>query len=272
MKITRSNTSRNSQAGFTIVELMIALAVLSVLLVMASVIMLQIGKMYSKGVNAAAVQTASRDIVGTISNTLQFSGDEPSSCSPMPATGAVTCAAHSAVETRPGGDNQTVYAYCIGTTRYTYVLGPKLSSTPNAQGAYHVLWQDKMSSPANTNCYPLNINTAAIPSTCPGVSTSLCAAVVNSGKELIPQNMRLTRFLIRSIDVTGTTYGVDAWLAFGDDDLLTIANTSAATPVGVCDPGQGGKASCAGYVHCNGGIGQEYCATSQLSTTVTRRL
>ncbi|MDB5175936.1 MAG: hypothetical protein JWM81_794 [Candidatus Saccharibacteria bacterium] len=270
MKIIQSTTTRNGQAGFTIVELMISLAVLSVLLVMASVIMLQIGKMYSKGVNSAAVQTTARDIVGTISNTLQFSGDDPSSCAAMPATGIVTCAAHSAVETRPGGDNQIVYAYCIGTTRYTYVLGSKLSSAPNAQGAYHVLWQDRMST--SSNCYPLNINTAATPSSCPGVSTSLCATTANTGKELIPQNMRLTRFLIQSIDATGDTYGIDAWLAYGDDDLLTIAKTSAATPVGVCDPGQGGKSSCAGYVHCNSGIGQEYCATSQLSITVTRRL
>ncbi len=45
-----SMKSLKSTRGFTIVELMIALTVLSTILVMATVIMINIGVLYSKGV------------------------------------------------------------------------------------------------------------------------------------------------------------------------------------------------------------------------------
>ncbi|HSX37132.1 MAG TPA: type II secretion system protein, partial [Patescibacteria group bacterium] len=83
-----------AQGGFTIVELMVALSVLSILLVMSTVILIQIGKLYTKGVNQAATQNAARDIINDLSSQLQVSGNAP--------------------------DGKTAGVICIGNQRYTF--------------------------------------------------------------------------------------------------------------------------------------------------------
>lgn len=252
------NANDRTQKGFTIVELMIALTVMATLLAMAAVVLIQVGKLYSKGVNTANAQNASRNIVYNIGSMLQFSGKAPYSCTSQ--AGSATCAARSA-----SSGSKTVYSYCIGTTRFSYILNSRLSDNPTGTETRHVLWQDTMSSDAF--CYPLDIATAAVPSTCaPGTPVGQCGATANSGKELVPSGTRLGRFVIQPISAGSNIYGIDAWLAYGDDDLVDVTGS------GNCAPGQGGRDGCAGFMRCLGGFGQEYCAVSQLSTTVVRRL
>lgn len=258
----------NNQAGFTIIELMIALAIMATLLTLSSFLLVQIGKLYSKGVNASTAQNASRSIIAEISNTLQFSGEEPAECfparpsGPPPYTSDVTCAVKSVAKS-----GKTVHSYCIGTTRYSYIINSKQADSPTGDESAHVLWQDKMTGPGD--CYPVDItvnNPTGCLSPTPPVSSTDCA--LGKGKELAPKSARLTRFSIDKL-LTGT-YGIDVWLAYGDTDLLniTLANNASVD----CTAGRGGNAACAGYATCKGGPGQEYCATSSLSTTITRRL
>ncbi|MDB5184305.1 MAG: hypothetical protein JWN38_113 [Candidatus Saccharibacteria bacterium] len=258
--------SRLGRAGFTIIELMIALSILSVLLLMVSVVLVQIGKMYSKGTNESSVQSTSRSVISGISSTLQFTGTQPFACSDKPnSTDVVTCAANTATVS-----GVTIYSYCMGTTRYSYILNHRLASSPTTGEVRHVLWQDTMGSDAN--CYPLDI-TAASPASCPTAPLPAnCSYLANTGKELIPEGMRLTRFNIGAIGAS-SSYGIDVWVAFGADDLLnTVATKDTSPPAPNCTAGAGADSKCAGYTRCNSGLGQEYCATSQLSTTVTRRL
>lgn len=251
MKIIKLNSRPNQ--GFTIVELMIALSVLSTILIMSTVILIQIGSIYSKGVNEANLQNAARTIVADLSSSLQFSGNVPSPCTQT----AINCYAPS-VTSYPTDPNTVgsglgqfqAYAFCIGTTRYSYALNRELGTDQGVNPAVtttHVLWRDTMTSP-NDPCYPLDLSVAN-PSS--GVSTS------TGGYEMAGSHMRLTRFNIYETSTTSDVYNVDVWMAYGDSDLVNTQSLTDPTP---------------GSSTCNGGVGTAYCAASAISTSLTGRI
>lgn len=226
-KFTKSNFSQATQ-GFTIVELMVALSILSTILVMSTVILIQIGALYSKGVNSANLQNATRGVVADVSASLQYTADSLVIGIPnttyFPAT-AVTPAA-------------SVNVYCIGTTRYSYVLGRELGTdqgTSPSTMTQHVLWRDTMKDPSDP-CTPLPLNTAS-----PTDSSS------TGGYEMLGDHMRLTNFIITS--TASRVYSVSVNTAFGDSDLLNSSQTN-----------------------CRGVTGDQFCATSQITTVVTQRV
>lgn len=152
----------SNQAGFTLVELLIATSVLSVLLVMATVIMISIGNLYYKGVNQSRIQNNVRSLSDEISERLQTSN------------GARPAAADLA---QPG-----VIAYCIGDTRYTAVIGKQIGK--GADQSKHVLWRDKNNTPSSC--------TGSLPT----MSSDTPSA---GGAELIAPGARLTKFSIVGI-------------------------------------------------------------------------
>jgi prepilin-type N-terminal cleavage/methylation domain-containing protein len=244
-----SRLSRN-QHGFTIVELMIALAVMSSLLLMSTLILTQVGKLFSKGVTQSNTQNAARAAITDISSTLQLTGAQVYSCTTTPTA----CYAHQ------GSSNGVVVdSFCIDTTRYSFILNHEMSDNPIAgdNSVYHVLWKDKMRT--NANCNPLSINQPSVPSD--------ADTVAGSGSELMPLRSRLTRFNILPTNAAQTNYGLDVWVAAGEDDLMTVVGSNS----GSCIPGSAGN-TCAGWTNCHSGPGQEYCATSDLSTIIVRRL
>lgn len=219
--------------GFTIVELMIALSVLSTILVMATAIMVQIGNLYSKGLNSANLQNTNRNIISDVSSALQFSGNPPLPCTETPTT----CYA----DTHSG-----MYAFCIGTTRYSYVLNRELGND-NGVTTTHVLWRDTMSS--NSACTPLDLSQpdpTAVAGDVDGIPNS------TNGYEMMPEHMRLTKFKVVESPSGSGFYSVDVWMAFGDSDLVNTAADGSAT--------------------CNSGAGTQYCALSNISQTVIRRI
>jgi len=225
---------RKNQTGFTIIELMIALSVLSVLLIMSTVLLIQIGRIYNKGVNLANIQNTNRNVVHDIGSALEFGAQQP-------ITGSETYLPS-------GGDAVTVHSFCLDTTRYSYIIGQQEATSPDyhpstgAPQTYHVLWEDTMKT--NDNCFPMDI-TKATPTDPPdGVATK-----PGSGKELIPLRSRLSVFSVEENPGGSGIYQLDVIVAYGDNDLLNATGTN-----------------------CNGDVGQEYCATSKLSTVVTRRL
>jgi prepilin-type N-terminal cleavage/methylation domain-containing protein len=252
MKMTRLR----SEKGFTIVELMIALTVLSTILVIATVLMIQIGSLYSKGVNAASLQNANRAVQTDVSSALQFSGNNPHSCTVT----AVTCFASSQ---NFGG--VTVYAFCIDTTRYSYVLGRELGDDPNASPAIttnHVLWRDIMSS--SGTCQPLNLTVSGTPTD---------AASSGDGYEMVPEHVRLNTFRVVETPANSGVFSTNVAMAFGDSDLLCDSGTAGDCASTVHDSvHQGHILSPAGVINCRAAEGQQYCATSSLSRDVVRRI
>ncbi len=247
----RSTRQFTREGGFTIVELMIALSILSVLLVTSTIILIQIGALYSKGVNAADLQNATRTVVADISGQLQFSGKVPLGCTTTPATcyanvNDVDFGAGNAQTLEPAG---TVYSYCIGNTRYTYVLNRELGTDTSKTTAHpdttvtpHVLWRDTLKTDA-TACPVLDIAVD---------NPSDSSTQSGSGYEMLGNHMRLIRFKIEQTPPSSGIYGVDVWTAFGDSDL--VASDGSGRPI------------------CVGGTGSQFCSTATITTQLTGRI
>jgi len=110
--------------GFTIIELLVASLVFATILTLVSVGLLQVGKVYYKGVTTTRTQETTRDIMDTISRTIQFDG------------GTVTPI------TVDGGTNLSYF--CINNDRYTFTLGKQLTddTSPGPNQSNHVLVKD----------------------------------------------------------------------------------------------------------------------------------
>lgn len=241
-----------SSSGFTIVELMIALSILSVILVMSTVILIQIGDIYTKGINTDTLQDATRNVLADITASLEFSGSVPTSCTqpvaPDPNTNT-TCDASYTDENFPGGTVR-VYAYCIGETRYSYVLDTELGTdqgTSPVLTAYHVLWRDTVAPGKQTACPPVDLSGST-------VNEGPDAATSDDGYDMLPPHTRLTKFWIMENPANSGIYDVEVWTAFGDTDPV---HTDLSTGITTCISDQGTT---------------QFCAISQQSSAVTLRL
>lgn len=218
---------KQRQGGFTIIELMLATAVFSLILLLATASLIQVSRMYYKGVTSANTQAAARGIIDDISRPLQFSGDTPLTGGPQ-TFGSLT-----------------VSSFCLGTQRFSYVVDRQLKDAPDyaLNQSQHVLWRDTMTSSAT--CDPLDLTDAA-----PSDGQSI---VPSDGVEMLTPNMRLSRDIRPTQIGTSGLWEVHAWVVYGDEDLLDRSDPARIT--------------CAGGV-----IGAQFCAVSELSTVVTRRL
>ena len=193
MRRVRNLAGKNQ--GFTIVELLVALAVFSVVLVVVTAAIIQVSRVYYKGVTEASVQDTARNIMDTVSQSIQFGG------------GTVTDTVSSP---SPG----TSYDFCINNQEYSYRPGYQLvDGTPNA--SLH-----------QTN-YSLVVRTVAACSSPTG--QDLSGAV--SGRELLAPNMRLANMVVKNVGPN--LYQVQVRVVYGDDDLLNNPTTSTAACKGV---------------------------------------
>ncbi len=94
------------ESGFTIIELLIATVVFSTILLLLSYGLIQIGRVYYKGITTSRTQQVARTIEDDISRNIQFSGDKV----PITVQGSGP------------------YYFCINNYRYTYRLNFKLVS------------------------------------------------------------------------------------------------------------------------------------------------
>lgn len=195
--------NKQRQAGFTIVELLVAMTVFSLVLVAAAASIIQIGRMYYKGVITARTQDTSRAIIDEISRSIQFSGEEPT----------------FATTTDPSGDE--IHAICFGSTRYTYKIDAQVGTDP------YGLFKDV------------------------GGATCETSDMSGEGTELLGENMRLSAF---EVEHTADQYKVTVWVVYGDDDVIEPHPSEDRTV-------------------CRGAVtGSQFCAVSELSTVVARRL
>lgn len=109
-----------SNRGFTVVELMVATAVFGLVLLVIATAIINLSRLYYKGLTDTKVQATSRQIVDTIAQSIQFNGGIVTSTPGSPASG-------------------TPYSFCIGNTQYSFVLGRMLSDSPSGSEVSHVL-------------------------------------------------------------------------------------------------------------------------------------
>lgn len=194
------------QAGFTIIELMIASLVFSTILVVITVGVASFTHSYYKGVRSSAVQNRTRSVVDTVAQSIEFSG-----------TGIT-----------PTGANNY---FCTGGKVFSFSLGVRYTGTVSA---------------ASRGLYQQDLPTGG---SCPTV-----APAPTGGRELLEPNMRVSNMVVRPVSGAGTTdmYQVVLRIAYGEDDLLiNPTGTDAA---------------------CDLIAGSQFCAVSELSTIVQKRV
>jgi len=100
------------KSGFTIVELLIAMAGFSFVLLLVTIVMISIGNLYSKGINKTKIEDANRYIVEDLSKQLKYNYSTSFSYIP---------------------DNpDTTGVYCIGNIKYSYQIGVMPTTTDYA--------------------------------------------------------------------------------------------------------------------------------------------
>jgi prepilin-type N-terminal cleavage/methylation domain-containing protein len=104
----RRNQIHQSQSGFTIVELMIATVISTVLLLVITFGVVHFTNDYYKGVNSSNTQATAQNAIDVITQAVQFN-----------ASGTVAT-------------NGTQGIFCAGTQVFLYTLGKQLTGTPSS--------------------------------------------------------------------------------------------------------------------------------------------
>jgi hypothetical protein len=168
---------------------MIATMVFSVVLLLVSTGILQIARVYYKGVTEANTQNTARNIIDTISQAIQFSGGEVIGTAGSPAP-------------------STDYAFCVGSQQFTYRLGWQVESAggnPADNQIRHVLVQRSAA-----DCTPQDLASGSV-----------------DGRDLMNEHMRLSNLVVSNIGPN--LYKVEVRVLYGDNDLLNNPTGPDAT-------------------------------------------
>lgn len=220
------NKRQDRARGFTIVELMVATMVFSVVLLLVTAGIIQVARVYYKGVTEANTQNAARSIIDNISQAIQFSGDDVSGTETSPTAG-------------------TDYDFCLGNTHVSYKLGRQVKNNPSGgDQTWHAIVANNI--PGCAGASPQTLNQQTI-----------------SGRDLMPQDMRLSNLVVERVGTAQPAqYRVTVRVVYGDSDLLYSPSAPTAT-----DGHARADASCRAQT-----AGTQFCAVSELSTVVVKRV
>ena len=231
----RLTPNTGNQRGFTIVELMIATAVFSIVLLILTTGVLSFTRQYYKGIINNRTQNIARNTVREITQSIQFS------------TGEVTTLYNNAGQ---------VGGYCINGRPYYFALGRQLNGGDAATTAKHVLIT------GSANCV----------SPAPNITNAdLNSSPYIGFRELLGDKMRLAYFNVTPI--SGGSTEVVMRIAYGDKDLLcsgSVANscqpTGSLTDTQILNP-LGDNA-----LQCRGSSGNQFCSVIGFTTQVVKRV
>lgn len=217
-----------NKRGFTIIELMVSLAIFSAILLVILTAITQVSRIYYKGVITSQTQEYARKLLEAIAQDIQTTSSEP-----IISTGDNNV--------RPPIPSRAAEYLCIGASRYLIAANRPASNTQAA------VWRFTNTA-SSSECLP---NLAAAPLSNKG-------SVTYSGGEFLGQNMRVLRLQITK---ASDAFTIKIRIAYGTDDLLEAPDRSAISDLNYAD------ALCKGSQ-----IGSQFCAVSELQTTVTRRV
>ena len=104
------NVIKNNK-GFTILELLISTTVFSVILLLCTFGLVQVGRNYYRGATITRTQNVARSVMSTLTQSIQFSGSDFEGTPPVPPVQPV----------------QPV-TFCIGSLGYTYKLNTQVDN------------------------------------------------------------------------------------------------------------------------------------------------
>jgi prepilin-type N-terminal cleavage/methylation domain-containing protein len=245
----RSYSNSRPQQGFTIVELMIATAVFAVVLVVITTGVLTFSRQYYKGVITSNTQATTRQIMDDVVRSIQFNPGAVVPLKKLNTTDVIT-------------PSTPTYGYCVGdSTRYSFSQNWQVLDN----GAVAVNHQSKhglikdIATGCNASSTAMKVNTVS-------------SALGTDEREELGERMRVVKFEVANTGVSDT-YNVTLRIAYGDDDLL--CSPSIASGAGSCGYyGAGPFNAMVGYddLKCKSRIGSEFCAVSELSTVVSKRV
>lgn len=230
--------ARRTEKGFTIVELMLATTVFSVVLMTVTAGILYMTKQYQHSAYVSRTQATATSIVQTVSNAIKYGG------SPNVIKRSVVLANDVDADSR-----------CINNREITSVLGRKLVA-PTETGV------SATSTSTHTGLL-LRQGSACLSPIVPG-ERSLGA------KELLANGMRLADFDISQVAGVTGAYEIRVRVVYGEDDLLCSRSvgdscTNAATQLNAA------QIKAARDLECKPFAGREYCSMSELRTLVRSR-
>jgi len=206
MKTPSQNTTKQIQAGFTIIELMVATLVFSTILVIVTAGVLYFSRTYYASLNRSRVQNSARAIVDAISQGIQFTGTAI-------ATTDDTVNSVTQLTLDPLGDTY----FCAGGKVYSFNPGVKYTGAT--------------ATAANPGLYVAPVVSGCAPLAAGGYNNSQAQQLLGSG-------MRIANLKVTSVG--SQLYSISLTLAYGDDDLI-----SANTGSGVHCLSQAGSQFCA---------------------------
>lgn len=177
-----------NQQGFTIVELLIAITVFSMVLLLCSMAIIHVGKMYYKGNIINRTQDTSRKVLEDITQTVQF------------GRRTVTSA-----EFRRTGVNGALESLCLGNVRYSFTRG--MSMGTGAGQARNLLWKDIIPDTV-ADCPPLDVIAGGLP----------------DGQEMLGTNMRLPLGL--NVTESAGVWTISFRVSYGDLEDLFVSGTN----------------------------------------------
>ncbi len=176
--------------GFTIMELLIATVVFSVVLLIVTYGIIQVSRTYYKGVNETNTQTVARTIMDSIGQSIQFNGD--------------------AVAIRTN-------AVCVGEQLYLYRPGWAVSDAAILAPARHETRHGLYLQDGVSNCA-----TSALPAS--------DLATVSGGTELLSPNMRIANLSVSPDPGNSNQYKITIRVIYGQDDFIYSPSGNAAGP------------------------------------------
>lgn len=200
---------RRDRRGFTIIELMIATVVFSLVLLIIMGAIIQFGRIYYKGVIQSRTQERTRAISEDIARHIQF-GKNVGETPEIPTTAGF---------------------FCAGGRGYTYRLGQERIGNQHGLVA--------------TN-------------TCANYAGMSVGALSPGATEMLGERMQLTKLSVRQVDGIADQYTISVRVVYGTDNDF---EGTPANPDG--DPTMPCKSIA---------LGGQFCAVSELTTTVTKRL
>lgn len=228
MKITKLLKTR--QNGFTIVELMIATTVFSLVLLVALAGFLQIGRLFYKGVNITQTTDDGKQAISSIKNDIAFSTAGASQIKITPYTTTV------------GSTQLPRYWFCAGPNRYSFMRGTELDTNKENAEMTNSSTANNPSLWSNFGLLRDRLNNATA---CPNPYSLPSSLNGNSATELLGDNMRLSNLSVCPIYGTGAQpagcpayspdialknmYTLNVRIAYGDDTQFNDPNSTAAT-------------------------------------------
>lgn len=187
----------NRLEGFTVIELLIATTVFSLVLLVSLIGFLQIGQIFYKGLAVTQTSQTARQLGDALKQDIAFNAS---------ATG-------TEVQSVSGPGGGQVQYFCAGPNRYTFKQGVKLDAANQDIGAGKFgLIKDSLTT---TGC-PAPYGSGSV--------------ALNKPTELLGNKMRVSQISVNKLaPPNDKLYNLSIRIVYGDDDVLANVTTPTTT-------------------------------------------